>query len=254
MTQPKLNLCFNLYVPVNSYRASEVLSCFQANLANRFVDRLVVLSDDPNSIDLPEEFSKTVQLVGLQEKPRFQDFVGSLASVSSKEDVNVFCNSDCILSEKAAKFLKKMKFGRAYCIRRRELLSLSPLRFDKTRELDWHLKVPNCMHDGWSFRGHPLNEMSLDFTPGTPGCDNRFAHELSRAGFAVSEVCLLAPLYHLHRDLRRSYRGVPPVAGPYLHPKAIHAREILRSVRLTATAKLSKLCTRVRNKSKAMLN
>jgi hypothetical protein len=218
-----ITLHLNPFRPSDMARCSEIMTCLHGNLSNRLVDRFVIYSSEEIIHSDSNGFGR-IRFVA-NSRPKFSDFVREIDTPSEGGGVQVIINSDCVLTETAAKFLRRCKPGEAYCIRRRELVSIFPLVYDRSRESQWRASVPNSMHDGWAFSGLELRAGSLNFYPGVPGCDNRLAYELAAAGYRVSEVCESAPLLHLHRSLRRSYTSADSVPGPYLHPPRIHMRE-----------------------------
>lgn len=240
-----VNLFFNLYLPEDAYRASELLTCFQANFSNRRVERLIVYFDRNLGLQVPAREHGSVVTRLCDGRPTFSAMFADAGDLSSSDDVNIICNSDCIVSERAVAFLRKIHRDHAYCCRRRELLSAIPLVFDRGREEHWRSTVPNCMHDAWCFRGKPRSGMDLAFSPGTPGCDNRIAYEFSSAGYKVAEVFESAPVYHLHRSLCRAYSSQDAVAGPYIYPRPVHMRERVAARRFAVSKKLRWWCQTV---------
>ena len=84
------------------------------------------------------------------------------------------------------------------------------------------LRDRNDSQDAWIFRG-PIRRMESDYPMGVPGCDNRLAEELRRAGYTVLNPSFSIRSYHLHSGHRTPWTGdarkgeVPPPYG-YVWP------------------------------------
>lgn len=63
--------------------------------------------------------------------------------------------------------------------------------------------------DVWIIHGTPMRPIDADFAIGTPGCDNRLAHELDNAGYVLTNPSLTIRAYHLHNCQWRSYLDEP---------------------------------------------
>ena len=61
------------------------------------------------------------------------------------------------------------------------------------------------------------NKLHERFYFGKPGCDNRFAHELLRAGFEVINPCVQIKSYHLHNTCIRRVGSADRIPSPYLY-------------------------------------
>jgi hypothetical protein len=58
--------------------------------------------------------------------------------------------------------------------------------------------------DAWIVKGGP-HDVVAPYAMGIPGCDNALAHDLSRAGYAVSNPCRTITAIHLHESGYRTY-------------------------------------------------
>lgn len=135
--------------------------------------------------------------------------------------VHVLANADIEFPRETIELLRLVDLGdHAFALSR-----YNP-RPDGSLDLQWQ---PRGSQDCWIFQGRP-KPVEADFTMGVLGCDNRFAHELERAGYTVVNPCLTLKTIHRHagsetvwsddedknqRLRERAKSGLPRVPRPY---------------------------------------
>lgn len=209
-----INVCYNAYRPVMFHRAAEVLSCFTVLLSDPSIDRLVVLSDEPD-LSLPIK-CKLVHTIG---RPTVMEYVAALNTISGPEDVNVIINSDCFLDPHSTSRLHRIRHKQAYCISRHEVRSFVPLRTDASRSVTASAVTRYNSQDCWAYRGPLRNGPWLDFNLGVQGCDNRLAYEFRNAGYKILDPYLTVRVMHCHDSGVRSWKhGDTIVPEPHAYP------------------------------------
>lgn len=146
-----------------------------------------------------------------QTKPTYTSFFNKINEISTDDDINVICNSDIFFDE-TIKLAENIKPNEMYALLRWEY------QINKTAKL---FERPDSQ-DTWIFRGK-INNVYGDFTLGIRGCDNRIAHEFSKAGYSVLNPCRSIKSYHVHNSNIRNYTMKDVVPPPYLtiHPSSL---------------------------------
>lgn len=142
--------------------------------------------------------SKVVELTG---RPTYQDYF----NLFEEDKVNVIVNSDIFFDE-TAQLLKGIKSYQCYALTR----------------YDWngngHATFMNRSdsQDAWVFRGKVKKIQYADFPLGVPGCDNRIAHEIKKAGYQLTNPSKSIHALHYHTSQVRNYTSqTPAIPQPY---------------------------------------
>jgi len=137
------------------------------------------------------------------DRPTYSDFVDAVNQNSG--DYNIIANSDIFFTDEINR-IKSVDFHNT-------ALALS--RYDCKGNLR---KLFDYEHsqDTWIFKGQIKPVQNCDFVMGKPGCDNRFAYELTTAGYRVINPSKDIKTYHLHEVNNRSYVEADRVHGNYL--------------------------------------
>lgn len=172
----------SLYRDPNAARQAELDRVAVANASNPLIERIVRLNDD-----------------GIK-RHQFAEFLLKINEESGPEDLNIIANSD-IYFDDSLEYAKEMKEKECYALS----------RWDWEADGIARLSVRGDSQDAWMFRGKvPADLITAvaavpNLGPGTPGCDNRFAFEISRAGYAVLNPSRLIRAIHLHQSGVRHY-------------------------------------------------
>lgn len=130
-----------------------------------------------------------------------------LANLASPGDVVVIANSDVIVQGATLrKMAATIQVNEVYALSRWDMLARGLMLFDR-----------HDSQDCWVFRGPPKQNIGGDYPFGFPGVDNRFAHELSGAGYVVLNPSHDIRSYHCHlSQYRLSNEARNRVPLPYL--------------------------------------
>ena len=133
--------------------------------------------------------------------------------------INVFCNSDIVFHSGSVEQIRdNIKPGEAW--------ALSRWDYNAGRLSHWNRKDSQ---DCWCIPGVRRKKLKAGFLLGRPGCDNRFAHCLVKAGYRVWNQSKTVKTVHFHdsnvrRYGRTSKDAVPP---PYHFVEPVHLHEII---------------------------
>jgi hypothetical protein len=214
-----ITVYYNYYVPGDPVRAAELLSCFCVMVNDPQIQRLVVLSDAQ-----PTMASDRLVWRHVSRRPTFAEYFSAMEALSSDDDVNVVINSDCCIDPATSGRLHQIGKDEAYCISRHDVMSLLPLRYRGTPPYFLRCFSADC----WAIRGRPRRGLSLDFSLGMPGCDERLAYELKSAGYRLRDPYKAIRVFHLHPSTNeRSYSAADRVPGPYASPTKYGMRAFL---------------------------
>ena len=129
-----------------------------------------------------------------------------------KDDcINVIANSD-IYFDQTIHLAQKIKEWQCYAITRREGDIIHP--------------KGHWSQDVWIFSGKPKNlQVDTDFHLGIPGCDNRIAYLINKAGYHVMNPVFSIHCFHLHKTQFRTYtKKTKKIEPPYYLERPIHLK------------------------------
>lgn len=187
-----INLFINPYK--NNLRQSEFDLCLSKNNENRYIDNIYLVRDG--------------------ERATIQDFFDVMSR--HPNDVNIIANLD-IYFDDTIRLAERIGKNQCYALTRWEDVKGKVISFS-----DQHGKPspPEWSQDAWIFRGsvsqrnfqivtalhkHSGSSVSIPFTLGVPGCDNKLAAMLKNFNYAVTNPSLSIKAIHLHESELRTY-------------------------------------------------
>lgn len=201
-----INLFLNYYLPSDIQHKYELELCLSYNLNNPQINRICLIGEtcdgwsSPHLIHhyLPGQptFAETFALMNHYHARWNDEHVYNIvanADIYFKEIPFLPCENECF----ALLRWNVDHHGKAE-------IFLDPNGYPRTDS-----------QDTWIFKGTVKNTVWADFHMGQPGCDNRLAYELEKAGYTVLNPALSFKTYHLHQSPHRSYQQ--SVSGPYKH-------------------------------------
>jgi len=195
-----LSLYTSFYQDKNPVRHKELEYCLNQNIENELIDKIYLLVE--GEVEIP----KSNKIITLPSKrPTYRDFFDTVnRKVQTENEVSIICNSDIYFNHTLSQLN----------IHPRECIALS--RWDYKPE-GLRLHNERYSQDTWIFKGHIRNIRHCDFNLGIPGCDNRIAYELNRAGYRLSNPATKIQSIHYHQsDLHNYDDNTPKIAKPYL--------------------------------------
>ena len=180
------------------------------NLACEAIDAVCVF--DEGSEDLPHGNSKLFSR-RVTRRPTYAEYFDWINELAGPDDISLLANADIYFDE-------QISFFRDWQLPRDTVFALARWEPDDSGRMS--LRDRNDSQDAWIFRGQ-IRRVESQYPMGVPGCDNRLASELERAGYRVLNPAFSIRSYHLHAGERIPWTGearqgeVPPPYG-YVWP------------------------------------
>ena len=208
---PKIYLYTTFFKEQNNLRKQELLSCFQNNLSNKAISKIIVFNEG-ESISYLEPTK--IEEVFIDKRPTYQDFINYINTNSSPDDIHIIANTD-IYFDTNIKVLQ-------YINLKDTCLALS--RWDAADTIKPKLYNHNDSQDVWVFKGPVKQQLKANFPLGVPRCDNRLMYQLQEVGYKVLNPAFSIKAFHIHKGQRalvyteqdNSHNIKPPYR--YLYP------------------------------------
>ena len=161
-----INLLYNYYKDKNPERQKEIDLCLAKNLANKHINTIVIESQD---------------------RLTYSYYFKKINNITLPNDINIICNSDIYLDETILN-CQHIQKNECYALSRWDIkLKGQPELFNR----------PDSQ-DTWIFKGPIKSNLYGDIFLGMPGCDNRIAYEIVKAGYILSNPSKKIKTYHVH--------------------------------------------------------
>ena len=212
---PKIYLYTTFYKEQNNLRKQELLSCFQNNLSNKAISKIIVFNEGDSIAHLAPG---KIEEVFIGKRPTYQDFINYINANSSPDDFHIIANTD-IYFDKNIEVLKIINL-------KDTCLALS--RWDTTETKKPKLYNHNDSQDAWIFIGPIKHSLQANFPLGVPRCDNKLLFVLQKAGYSVLNPAFSIKAFHIHKGQRalvyteddNNYNIKPPYG--YLYPHNVY--------------------------------
>lgn len=181
-------------------RRNEYAEAMRRNLACRAIDAVYVF--DEGSPDLPKGNPKLTSR-DVRQRPTYADYFAWINELAGPDDISILANADIYFDDQLALFTHWSPPAAT-------VFALA--RWEPDADGRVSLRDRNDSQDAWIFRG-PVRRFDSDFRVGVPGCDNRLASELERAGYQLRNPSFSLRSYHLHAGDRPPYIGEARVGG-----------------------------------------
>jgi len=194
----KVLLCTSFYESTNPIRQAEFDKCRESNLNNPEIDK--VLNLGTQVIDHP----KVINL--FYERPTYNDFLKeayNLKKEGKNSGYTIIANSD-IYFDNTLNWIKQINMDKT-------MIALS--RWDVDNNGYNKLFAYEWSQDTWIFKDLP--EGIGKYALGLPGCDNKFAYEVSQLGYDLINPSKDIKTYHLHNSNARNYNENDRLPPPY---------------------------------------
>lgn len=190
-----IRLFINLFDCPDPTRACELNTVLNYNLNNDLIDEIVIFISDKDSKII--ESNKKIKIVSIENgsRPFYSRYIEEANKrISSTEDITIIANSDCYFDHTLSKLLN---YDLHY-----HCIALS--RWEEKLDKSIALECPVNSQDAWIFQGRIRPIMDCDYPLGIYGCDNRFAWQLTRAGYLNINPCYSIIMRHLHHSHYRN--------------------------------------------------
>jgi len=194
-----ITLYTSYYKDKSEIRQKELDYCLQQNIANPLIDRIMLFCDGIE-IDNPK-----VCILGTH-RPTYRDFFNAINKHSQNEqEISIIANTD-IYFDASLSLIKLYPNKECYALSRWDI---KPGQAPK-------LHNERFSQDVWIFTGKMRNVKYAEFYLGIPGCDNRIAWELERAGYKITNPAHKIKTYHYHASNLHNYTDKIRISKPYL--------------------------------------
>ena len=196
-----VNLYTSFYQDKDTKRQKELLYCLNKNITNPLIDNIFLIVEGEVKLPVSDKL-----IIINSKRPTYRDFFDLVnQTVTTPNDISIVANTDIYFNES----LQKLDIHERQCV------ALS--RWDYRKD---GLKLHNEKYsqDSWIFKGKIRNVRFADFYLGIPGCDNRIAYELNRAGYRMFNPATKIQSIHYHQsDLHNYTQETPKIPKPYLY-------------------------------------
>jgi hypothetical protein len=204
MTRKKI-LITPYYKTQSSERNIELDYVLKKNIESNIFDRIILFCD-PNCI--PPYQDKRIEIISATTRPTYLDFFNK--GNDYPESMIIISNSDIFFDE-------SINISEKYIKKKKRVLALTRYEYFKVRDIFKDKMIMGCdSQDSWVYLSPiNMNEMSIDFGLGIPGCDNRIAYELAK-NYNVVNPSYSIKTYHYHESNYRNYIPENRLPGEYL--------------------------------------
>lgn len=183
-----INLYYNYYRSDNEKRMKELDFCLIKAIENKFIDNVFVIISKSDSLNFKLD-NKKITIVEIENRPTYNFVIELINKTTNNEDINVIINSDCYIDESTTNLIQKINVGEMWCMNKYDII-------DDYFNLKFH--GDSSSQDCWIFKGFSKKIENINFNFGTPGCDNRFAHESKSAGYTLKNPSIDIKILHYH--------------------------------------------------------
>lgn len=203
------------HVSKSENRNREYRICLRKNLENPLIKAVILMSSE-RIIDPDLVFNPKVRIFHTRSRPTYWDAFETGEKhrkriFNRSDSILIVCNSDIYVSEESVKQM-------SHRLDKRSCLALSRWNAFLTDDLtvDYELYDHCDSQDTWVFL-NTVKRGKYKIEMGIPGCDNRLAKELTRAGYEVKNPARSIVTNHLHISEVRTYTPFSKrIRGPYL--------------------------------------
>jgi hypothetical protein len=200
-----VNLYTSYYQDKDPKRQKELLYCLKKNIENPLIDNIFLIVE--GEVKLPINGKLIIIEANRPTYRNFFDLIND--TVTSPNDFSILANTDIYFNDTL----------QLIDLREKQCIALS--RWDKRKD-GLRLHNERYSQDTWIFKGKIRNVRFCDFFMGIPGCDNRIAYELNRAGYRLFNPAYSIQSIHYHQsDLHNYDHNTPKIPKPYLYVNII---------------------------------
>ena len=196
----KTTLIIPFFTDKSEERNKELSKCYERNLQCSEIDEIILVIDDKTKV---KRDSKVV-VKYVESRPTYSDLF-RIANMHNSNGVSIIANTDIYFDEIN---LIKIK----HTISEEMCFALS--RWDEEPNGEYVHHRSRDSQDVWIFKGHINTEIKGDFFLGRPGCDNRIAYEIGKAGYEIRNPSDTIKSYHLHLTQAKTYTRTPDFIVP----------------------------------------
>lgn len=149
-----------------------------------------------------KELGYFYEIIEVNERLTFSEMFA--LSKKHPDKINVFANSDIYFDETIL-FARWIKPNQCYALSRWDIRENGLCVLFNRKD----------SQDAWIFNGEVKQLNYSDFQFGKPGCDNRIAYEIKKAGYDIGNPSKSMHALHLHKTEYRTYTQSEKIPEPY---------------------------------------
>lgn len=206
MKEDKTILVTPFYLPSNDKRLKELEYCVRRNEENPLIDVIILVVEKETDLNLIPKGTK-IKTRCINRRPTYADLFNiAKNNLKGSKGLMLIANSDIFyMQDDIVKIKERIKEGEVFALSR----------------WDFSFKEGNKHHDTWDSQDSWIFKDSIlpgnyDIKVGIPGCDNRIAFELQKAGYDVKNPSKTIKSYHYHVSEYRTYKEEDRIEEPYL--------------------------------------
>jgi hypothetical protein len=206
MKRDKIILVTQFYIPNNPERYQELRYCVKQNLKNCEIDKIILVIKNGTPRELIPA-GKKIRIKWIEKIPTYQNlFDIAIEHLGRNKGIMIISNSDIFYkAEDVLMMNSRLRPTEAFALSRWEFKpGLEPIHHDT-----WDSQ------DTWVFK-NSIIPGDYDIKLGIPGCDNKIAFELQKAGHLVRNPSKTIKSYHYHTSEYRTYNDEDRISEPYL--------------------------------------
>ena len=203
-------LVTSYYKCKSDIRQNEINQCLINNSENKYIKKIYLLNNSYYDIDFVEKKEKIQQILTSKNKLKFKEAI-QFINIYASNNIIILSNSDIYFNETLSKIIDYDFDNKIFCLLRYNMMKNNEIEIFK------HFDEPRCdSQDSWIFKS-PLNINlnNVDFSFGTPGCDNIFATELFNSNYELYNPSYDIISIHLHDDNEREDNEYTRIHGNY---------------------------------------
>jgi hypothetical protein len=206
-------LITTLYEEKDPFRRDEYLYCLKKNIANQYIEKVLILYEDDLKIIETKKFllnninqlaSNKIQIQKIRERPSFY-YIFNLANQIFNNKNIIFANADIFYDKSLKKIKKNHLENTLLCITRYDYLKNKWKRTNNGFFVN-DLKY-QASFDTWIFKTPCLLKIDERFKPGVWGCE-KFACVALDAGMKLANPCIDVKSYHVHESCIRRWQNI----------------------------------------------
>lgn len=184
-----ITLYTSYYKDKSPVRQAELDYCWERNINNPLIDRVMVFAEDDPSVTNSKVF-----IVG-HERPTYQNKFNAINQLCQNAlEISIIANTDIYFDETLSELPAQMSGSKCIALSRWDIKPEGPV-----------LHNEKFSQDAWIFQGKVKPVKYAAFHLGVPGCDNRIAWELWRAGYILKNPASKIKAYHYHPSDLHTY-------------------------------------------------
>jgi hypothetical protein len=216
------------FKPSSREREREINHCLKNNMANPFIDKIILLNEDTYKLPKSDKLKQVV----IGKRLTYWILLEYIQKNVPEGTLVAFANSDIYLDE-TWKLIWSTEIKDKF---------ISLLRYEEPTKVDEEPKLfgpRSDSQDTWllhadSLKSRTLKKEDFDFEFGRAGCDNALNLSMLKARFLICNPCLTLRTIHCHHSAIRTYDPKDIIDKPmylFLNPTGLHDMQPLHDIK-----------------------